>query len=146
MNSVCSVSTLSHSFTFFFCFHSGKIHIVQLQIGTAFFPCSVSVMDDPAPGATEMPFLLGLDMMKRHVCSVNLQKGVLQFPLAGVDIAFLHEKDLGTEQGGTRGFDPNKANKEVDDFLRKEREDENSGGGGDADKTSKPDAPMEGSK
>ena len=125
----------------------GKIHILQLQIGTAFFPCSVSVMDDPAPGATEMPFLLGLDMMKRHVCSVNLQKGVLQFPLAGVEIPFLHEKDLGTEQGGTRGFDANKANQEVEEFLRKEQEDEDKGGGGGGeDKKDKNDVGMEDSK
>jgi phage FluMu protein gp41 len=127
----------------------GKIHILQLQIGTAFFPCSVSVMDDPAPGATEMPFLLGLDMMKRHVCSVNLQKGVLQFPLAGVEIPFLHEKDLGTEQGGTRGFDANKANQEVEEFLRKEQEEEKGGsssGDNGEDKKDKPDDTMDESK
>lgn len=89
-----------------------------------------------------MPFLLGLDMMKRHVCSVNLQKGVLEFPLAGVEIPFLHEKDLNKEQGGTRGFDANKANQELDEFLLKEEED---GGGGD-DKKDKADATMEDSK
>lgn len=98
----------------------GRIHIVQLQIGQSFFPCSVSVMDDPEPGATEMPFLLGLDMMKRHLCQIDLQKGVLKFntPAWGErskqeEIPFLHEKDLDQKHGGTKGFDPEKANEEL---------------------------------
>ena len=94
----------------------GKIHIVQLQIGELFFPSSVTVMDDPPPGATEMPFLLGLDMLKRHQCQMDLGAGVLKFRVAPgqyMETSFLHEKDLSQEQGGTQGFDADKANQEI---------------------------------
>mmetsp|Transcript_1100 Transcript_1100/g.2358 ORF Transcript_1100/g.2358 Transcript_1100/m.2358 type:complete len:414 (+) Transcript_1100:64-1305(+) len=97
----------------------GKIHIVQLQIGGSYYPCSVSVMDDPAPGATEMPFLLGLDMLKRHLCQIDLAKGVLRFTVGNEEIPFLHEKDLDQSQGGTRGFDAEKANKEIQELMNK---------------------------
>ena len=70
-------------------------------------------MDDPPLGASEMPFLLGLDMMKRHLCQIDLQAGVLRFPMVGVDAPFLHEKDLSESQGGTRGFDVDKALQDV---------------------------------
>ena len=93
----------------------GRIHMVQLQLGNAYFPCSVSVMDDPVSGATEMPFLLGLDMMKRHLVQIDLQLGIMQFNTTTPpqEISFLHEKDLDISQGGTKGFDANKANQEL---------------------------------
>jgi DNA damage-inducible protein 1 len=94
----------------------GRIHLVQLQVGPYHFPCSVTVMDDPPPGASEMPFLLGLDMMKRHQCVIDLGRGVLKFRLGGEDYheaPFLHEKDLDESQGGTRGFDAAAANQKV---------------------------------
>merc|ERR1712130_356155 len=66
----------------------GKIHIVQLQIGDIRFPCSVTVMDNatlPAGGPQsgdgkaakpkDMDFLLGLDMLKRHTCCIDLERG-----------------------------------------------------------------------
>lgn len=105
----------------------GRIHTVQLQIGEShFFPCSVTVMEDPPPGskAKEMPFLLGLDMMKRHTCLLDLERGCLRFRLGSrsdtnsiddnyLEAPFLHEKDLTEEQGGTKGFDADKANQEL---------------------------------
>lgn len=101
----------------------GRIHLVQLQIGDYFFPCSLTVMDDPkASGGTEMPFLLGLDMMKRHTCCIDLEKGVLKFRLEPgkyLETPFLHEKDLNAAQGGTKGFDANKANEEVEKLMAK---------------------------
>jgi DNA damage-inducible protein 1 len=94
----------------------GRIHIVQLQLGDYYFPCSVTVMDDPPPGASEMPFLLGLDMMKRHTASIDLAEHCLKFRIAPgkyMEAPFLHEKDLDKEQGGTKGFDAQKANAEL---------------------------------
>jgi DNA damage-inducible protein 1 len=95
----------------------GRIHMVQLEIGSGYhFPCSVTVMDDPAKGASEMPFLLGLDMMKRHTCQIDLEKGVLRFRLEPgkyMETPFLHEKDLSESQGGTKGFDAAKANEDL---------------------------------
>ena len=100
----------------------GKVHIVQLQIGDSYFPCSVSVMDSPADGATEMPFLLGLDMLKRHQVCIDCAKGVLRFT-GGKEIPFLHEKDLEESQGGTRGFNADKANEELQKLQEKDGED-----------------------
>ena len=116
----------------------GRIHLVQLQINdTYYFPCSVTVMDNPTPASStesgkpsgkEMPFLFGLDMMKRHTCVMDLAKGVIQFRLAPgkyLETPFLHEKDLTSEQGGTKGFDADKANAE---FLKSSmKEDKNDG-------------------
>lgn len=101
----------------------GRIHMVQLQINDKYFPCSVTVMDDPPAAGNspvkEMPFLLGLDMMKRHLCNINLQKGCIQFHISSADdymeAKFLHEKDLSEEQGGTRGFDPSKQEEPMED-------------------------------
>jgi hypothetical protein len=100
----------------------GRIHMVQLQIGDYYFPCSVTVMDDPAPGASEMPFLFGLDMMKRHTCQIDLERGCLKFRLAPgeyMETPFLHEKDLDESKGGTQGFNAEKANQELVDLDRK---------------------------
>jgi DNA damage-inducible protein 1 len=94
----------------------GRLHSVQLQIGDMYFPCTVTVLADPGPNdpASKMGFLLGLDMMKRHLCVLDLQAGCLKFRLAGDDqyleTPFLHEKDLDQEKGGTKGFDAAKSN------------------------------------
>ena len=100
----------------------GKVHIAQLEIGGTYFPCSISIMDSPAPGAQEMPFLFGLDMMKRHLCQIDLQQGCLNFPVVGVKVPFLHEKDLNESQGGTQGFDADKSNLELQEALMKQFE------------------------
>jgi hypothetical protein len=105
----------------------GRIHIVHLSLnnGQLNLPCSVTVMDDPPVNsqAKSMPFLLGLDMMKRHLCQLDFYSGCIRFYPSGhhhptgtttdiVEVPFLHEKDLDLEQGGTKNFDINKANEE----------------------------------
>jgi DNA damage-inducible protein 1 len=42
----------------------GRIHLVSLQIGSSYFPCTVTVMDEAGLGDKNMDFLLGLDMLK----------------------------------------------------------------------------------
>jgi DNA damage-inducible protein 1 len=104
----------------------GRIHLVQLQIGHGHFPCSVTIMDDatmPMAGGKkgeanphEMEFLLGLDMLKRHTCSIDLEQGKLKFRLSPgqyMETPFLHEKDLDESKGGTRGFNAEKSNEEL---------------------------------
>jgi hypothetical protein len=88
-------------------------------------------MDNPKIDAngdspSEMPFLLGLDMLKRHTCSIDLENQVLKFRLAPgqyMETPFLHEKDLDASKGGTKGFDAEKANQELEE-LRRKHEDE----------------------
>lgn len=108
----------------------GRIHMVQLQIGTLYFPCSVTVMDDEGSGS-DMPFLLGLDMMKRHTCHIDLEKGVLKFRLAPgqyMETPFLHEKDLDQAQGGTKGFDAEAANQKLLEAMQKDDDKQEDGG------------------
>jgi Aspartyl protease len=128
----------------------GRIHIVQLSFNNnqLILPCSVTVMDDPPIGsqAKSMPFLLGLDMMKRHLCQLDFFNGCIRFYPNGrssslvtngqqqqqqetatstaniVEVPFLHEKDLSFEQGGTKDFDIQKANEE---FLLHSTKDDN---------------------
>lgn len=121
----------------------GRIHIVQLQIGDAFFPCSVTIMDSstmPMAGGGEetkgkdMEFLLGLDMLKRHTCSIDLEQGKLKFRLAPgqyLETPFLHEKDLDESKGGTKGFDAEKSNEELLKAQEKYEKEGNKGGDDD---------------
>jgi hypothetical protein len=117
----------------------GRIHMVQLQIGDYYFPCSVTVMDDPQKGASEMPFLFGLDMMKRHTCQIDLERGVLKFRLAPgeyMETPFLHEKDLDETKGGTKGFNAERANQELVELERKREAQEEDEGGNKMDDSS----------
>lgn len=41
-----------------------------------------------------MDFLFGLDMLKRHLCVIDLKSGVLALGSAGAAVPFLSEKDL----------------------------------------------------
>jgi len=127
----------------------GRIHIAQLQIGeSTFLPCSVTVlMDDAAlptsdkdPKPKEMEFLLGLDMLKRHLCSMDLEKGCLKFRLQPgkyyLETPFLFEKDLDASRGGTKGFDAERANRELEEARRRyEEEKESKKKSGDGDDT-----------
>lgn len=102
----------------------GRVHLVQLQLGDYHFPVTLTIMDDPPPEseAKEMPFLLGLDMLKRHTCSIDLENQKLKFRLAPgkyLETPFLHEKDLEESQGGTKGFCAEKSNQELADLQRK---------------------------
>ena len=130
----------------------GRIHYVQLQIGTTYFPCSVTVMDDMtmpagapmsagktgdgAPKPKDMDFLLGLDMLKRHLCMLDLEKGCLKFRLAPgqyMETPFLHEKDLDESKGGTKGFNAERANKELEEAQRRYEEEVAKKGGDGSD-------------
>ena len=50
----------------------GRIHVAQVEIEKSFFITSFSVLEDQS-----MEMLLGLDMLKRHQCKIDLHKNVL---------------------------------------------------------------------
>lgn len=65
----------------------GKIHLAQLKIGKSFFNLSVIVIDQ-----NDMDFLLGLDFLKAHQCSIDLKDNVLRI---GQELAkFLSEGEI----------------------------------------------------
>lgn len=69
----------------------GRVHLVQLQLGGQFLPCSMTIIDGDGPD-----MLLGLDMLKRHQCCIDLRDGVLS--VNGEQISFLPEAEIPKEK------------------------------------------------
>lgn len=95
----------------------GRIHLVNLKMGGYFFPCTITVMDSKEGlGDKNMDFLFGLDMLKRHRCKIDLAQNALVLTVDDKDVAtpFLAEYQLDESKGGTRGFNPEQANAEID--------------------------------
>lgn len=67
----------------------GRIHMVQMQIENDFLTTSFSVLEEQG-----MDMLLGLDMLKRHQCQIDLQKNVLRIGTTGTETRFLPESEL----------------------------------------------------
>uniref|UniRef100_A0A1A9VXY4 UBA domain-containing protein n=1 Tax=Glossina austeni TaxID=7395 RepID=A0A1A9VXY4_GLOAU len=67
----------------------GRIHMVQLQIENDYLASSFSVLEQQP-----MDVLLGLDMLKRHQCNIDLQRVVLRIGTTGTESPFLCENEL----------------------------------------------------
>ncbi|KAK6477481.1 hypothetical protein HHUSO_G22453 [Huso huso] len=67
----------------------GRVHLAQVQIEGDFLPCSFSILEDQP-----MDMLLGLDMLKRHQCSIDLKKNVVLIGTTGSETRFLPEAEL----------------------------------------------------
>eukprot|EP00118_Oscarella_pearsei_P024163 m.300664 g.300664 ORF g.300664 m.300664 type:complete len:278 (+) comp40800_c1_seq41:2181-3014(+) len=66
----------------------GRVHMSQIQIESDFLTSSFSILEEQP-----MDMLLGLDMLKRHQCCIDL-KNVLRIGTTGTETPFLAEKDL----------------------------------------------------
>lgn len=91
--------------------------MAQVQIANHYFPCTITIMDsEEGLGDKNMDFLLGLDMLKRHRCNIDLARNALAFRVGSntFEANFLHEKDLDESKGGTRGFNADKNNAELE--------------------------------
>lgn len=67
----------------------GRIHMVQIQIGGDHLTTSFSVLEEQP-----MDMLLGLDMLKRHQCCIDLKKNVLRIGTTNSETPFLAEGEL----------------------------------------------------
>ncbi|XP_008566203.1 PREDICTED: protein DDI1 homolog 1 [Galeopterus variegatus] len=67
----------------------GRIHLAQIQIEGDFLQCSFSVLEEQP-----MDMLLGLDVLRRHQCSIDLKKNVLVIGTTGTQTPFLPEGEL----------------------------------------------------
>lgn len=67
----------------------GRIHMVQIQIENDFLTSSFSVLEQQP-----MDMLLGLDMLKRHQCSIDLKNNMLVIGTTGTITKFLTESEL----------------------------------------------------
>jgi len=67
--------------------------------------------------SNDMESLLGLDNnLRRFACRIDLEENALIFKLGTgkyLSVPFLAEKDLEEQMGGTKGFDAEKANKQL---------------------------------
>ncbi|CAF1170790.1 unnamed protein product [Rotaria sordida] len=68
----------------------GRIHLAQLEIEKNYFATSLSVLEDQP-----MDMLLGLDMLRRHQCVLDLHKNILRIGNV-VETSFLPESELPT--------------------------------------------------
>jgi len=67
----------------------GRIHLVQLQIGGDFLATSFTILEDQT-----MDVLIGLDMLKRHQCILDLRRNLLVIGTTGAEAKFLNESEL----------------------------------------------------
>ncbi|XP_062560714.1 protein DDI1 homolog 2 isoform X2 [Armigeres subalbatus] len=67
----------------------GRIHMVQIQIENDFLTSSFSVLEEQP-----MDMLLGLDMLKRHQCNIDLKNNILKIGTTGTETRFLAEGEL----------------------------------------------------
>lgn len=109
----------------------GRIHLCPIRIKNHFFPCTITVMEDRksetidgVENKNQMDFLFGLDMLKRHKCSIDLAKSALLFRIGNetMETPFLNEHDLDESKGGTKGFDAAASNAEIERMQLEEDE------------------------
>ncbi|XP_019848992.1 PREDICTED: protein DDI1 homolog 2-like isoform X3 [Amphimedon queenslandica] len=67
----------------------GVVHMCQVQVGQDYLASSFRVLEDQSH-----ELILGLDMLKRHQCIVDLSKGVLRVGTTGAETHFLSEKEV----------------------------------------------------
>ncbi|XP_063224007.1 protein DDI1 homolog 2 isoform X2 [Bacillus rossius redtenbacheri] len=67
----------------------GRIHMVQIQIESDYLTTSFSILEQQP-----MDMLLGLDMLKRHQCIVDLGRNILRIGTTGTETRFLSEREL----------------------------------------------------
>uniref|UniRef100_A0A915JXS1 UBA domain-containing protein n=1 Tax=Romanomermis culicivorax TaxID=13658 RepID=A0A915JXS1_ROMCU len=67
----------------------GRIHLGQLQIGKDYLPTSFTVLENQ-----NVDLLLGLDMLRRHQCCIDLKRNKLVIGTTGGETDFLPESEL----------------------------------------------------
>merc|ERR1719466_291143 len=67
----------------------GRVHMAQIQIESISLTSSFSILEDQP-----MDMLLGLDMLKKHQCTIDLKKNCLVIGTTGTETPFLPETEL----------------------------------------------------
>lgn len=67
----------------------GKVHMVDMEIGNVFIPTSFTILEDQP-----MDILLGLDLLKRHQCCIDLKNNQLIIGTTGTATKFLTESEI----------------------------------------------------
>ncbi|XP_068155669.1 protein DDI1 homolog 2 isoform X2 [Drosophila tropicalis] len=101
----------------------GRIHMVQLQIENDHLTSSFTVL-----GQQPMDMLLGLDMLKRHQCLIDLQRNLLIIGTTGTTTPFLPESELPASARLTGNSEEQAEQKAIDDAIEQSKRDGSSGG------------------
>ncbi|XP_015911599.1 protein DDI1 homolog 2 [Parasteatoda tepidariorum] len=67
----------------------GRVHLGHIQINDVFLQSSFSILEEQT-----MDMLLGLDMLKRHQCCIDLKRNILVIGTTGTETRFLSESEL----------------------------------------------------
>merc|ERR1719369_385182 len=67
----------------------GRVHMARIQIEQEYLTSSFSILE-----AQPMDMLLGLDMLKKHQCTIDLRKNCLMIGTTGTETRFLPENEL----------------------------------------------------
>lgn len=67
----------------------GRIHLVQLEINGDFLPSSFMILEHQP-----MDMLLGLDMLRRYQCTIDLKQNLLRIGTTGTETRFLSESEI----------------------------------------------------
>ncbi|KAH8286800.1 hypothetical protein KR018_011744 [Drosophila ironensis] len=103
----------------------GRIHMVQLQIGNDHLTSSFTVL-----GHQPMDMLLGLDMLKRHQCLIDLQRNLLIIGTTGTTTPFLPENELPASARLTGNSEESMEQEAIADAIEQSRREGGGGGAG----------------
>jgi len=69
----------------------GRIHMAQMKFGNSFYPFSITILE-----RSDVGFLFGLDMQKRHRCCIDLSQNCLRMETVnGIEVVpFLNEAEI----------------------------------------------------
>jgi len=73
----------------------------MMKVGNEYLATQLTVMDND-----DMPFLFGLDMLRRHQCQLDLRANVLRFTNLDVALPFLQPHELPKNARGALGAPP----------------------------------------
>lgn len=71
----------------------GRVHQAPMKLSGHFVPTAITVLEQEQ----EMDFILGLDMLRRHQCCIDLKRNVLMIGSVGAELPFLGEGDIGKQ-------------------------------------------------
>jgi DNA damage-inducible protein 1 len=70
----------------------GRIHAANLEIGGKFFMCSFTILE-----SSDIDMLFGLDMLRRHQCSIDLHLNALTLNAGEIVVPFLSEAEINSK-------------------------------------------------
>lgn len=81
----------------------GRVHAANIEIGGKIFDCCFHVLE-----VSDIDLLFGLDMLKRHQCSIDLNRNRLTLRAGEIEVPFLSEGEVKHKRGSLSPVKPEK--------------------------------------